>query len=360
MPTPRSLTRGAVSLGFLLLAAPALADGPPPDQAQLDYERPAGLASCPEEIYFHHFVAVRFGGIDPFTPTSPRRITVKIHWEKPGFVATLAMYDEARKRMGGADLVEPTCQGVVESAGRRVVSWLIPIVGPAPEPAGAPAQAPAPPPPTQPTTPPALEEPPMPPPGRPEPMVLSAAPPAALGGPRFAPRLGTGARADFGSAWGAIFGVTLEGGFQRREWGWGGWSLMGTFRWAPQQVGLGPPTSVGALDVNASLVAGRLAGCIYRAWRVTLAGCVVGDLGAVQQSAGTPLLVGSHQTALFAGGGVGARVEAPLPAGLYFQMATDVIGVGTLSGSTNKAANVNARRLGASAGGLGAGLGVSF
>jgi hypothetical protein len=57
---------------------------------------------------------------------------------------------------------------------------------------------------------------------------------------------------------------------------------------------------------------------------------------------------------------VGARVEFPIYSRLYVQMATDVRGVGTLAGSTNRVANVNARSIGGAAGGLGAGLGVSF
>ncbi len=70
--------------------------------------------------------------------------------------------------------------------------------------------------------------------------------------------------------------------------------------------------------------------------------------------------MGSHETVLFGGGGVGARVEIPLPAGLYLQMATDVLGVGKLAGSTSMATNVNARSFGGAAGGLGGGLGISF
>jgi hypothetical protein len=79
--------------------------------------------------------------------------------------------------------------------------------------------------------------------------------------------------------------------------------------------------------VSGSLIAGRFAGCVYRAWTSSLAGCVVGELGEIQQSAaGGPALpgVGFHQTALFAGGGVGARVEWPLSPGLYFQVNADV------------------------------------
>jgi hypothetical protein len=50
----------------------------------------------------------------------------------------------------------------------------------------------------------------------------------------------------------------------------------------------------------------------------------------------------------------------PLSDLLYVQMATDLLGVGTLAGSTDKAANVTARSFGGAAGGLGAGLGASF
>jgi hypothetical protein len=115
-----------------------------------------------------------------------------------------------------------------------------------------------------------------------------------------------------------------------------------------------------SVDVSTLLVAGSLAGCIYRAWPVSLAGCVVGELGGVQQSAGTPDLVGFHQTALFAGGGVGARMEVPLSDRFYVQMGTDVLGVAKLAGNTNQLRNVTARSFGGAAAGLGAGLGVSF
>ncbi len=355
------LTGGAVALGLLLLlaASPALADGPPPDEARLEYERPAGLASCPEEVYFHHFVAVRFAGIDPFTPTAPRRITVKIHRGKPAFVATLAMYDENGKRMGGDELVEPTCQGVVESAGRRVASWLIPIVGPAHEPAGAPPPAPAPPAPSpRPVEPQAPAESPKPSP--PAPVVASAASPGALAGPRFVPRVVVGAQADFGGTWGALFGVALEGGVQRQEWRRGGWSLMGGFRWDPQQPGIGLPSPGPTVNVTTSLVAGSLTGCVHRAWTVSLAGCVVADLGAAQQSAGTPAFPSLHQTVLFGGGGGAVHVDAPLVGRFYVDVATDVVGVAKLAGGTNEWNNVTARRFGGAAGRLGAGVGASF
>ncbi len=177
---------------------------------------------------------------------------------------------------------------------------------------------------------------------------------------RFVPRVGVGARADFGAAWGAIFGVTVEGGVQRQEWGWGGWSLMGAFRLAPQQTEIEPPSTIPSADVTTLLAAGSLTGCVHRAWPVSLAGCVVGELGEVQQSAGTPTLQGFHQTALFAGAGVGARIEARPYGRLYVQMDTSVLGVAKLAGSTSQSKNVFGRSFGGVAGGLGAGLGLSF
>jgi hypothetical protein len=154
--------------------------------------------------------------------------------------------------------------------------------------------------------------------------------------------------------------VTLEGGFQRQEWGWGGWSLTGALRWAPQQTGIGPPTSVATADVSSSLVAGRLAGCVYRAWAVSLAGCVIGELGEVQQSAGGLRDQNLHETVLFAGGGIGAHIRVPLTDRVHVQMETDVLGVARLAGGTSQWTNVFGRSFEGAAGGLGASLGVSF
>jgi hypothetical protein len=57
---------------------------------------------------------------------------------------------------------------------------------------------------------------------------------------------------------------------------------------------------------------------------------------------------------------VGARIEVPLSAPLYVQMAADVLGVAKLAGGTSQWTNVVARSFGGATGGLGAGLGVSF
>jgi len=194
-------------------------------------------------------------------------------------------------------------------------------------------------------------------PVKPEPKTVEL--PAEPVRPRFVPRFGAGGRVDFVAAE-ALFGLTVEGGFQRREWGWGGWSLMGTFRWDPQQPVIGSPTSFASPDVSSSLLAAGFTGCVHRAWPVSLAGCIVGELGEIQQSAGMAMLGKLHQTVLFAGLGVGARIEWPLPAGLYFQLATDVRGVAKLAGTTSQVTNVFGRSFGGAAGGLGAGLGVSY
>jgi hypothetical protein len=135
---------------------------------------------------------------------------------------------------------------------------------------------------------------------------------------------------------------------------------MGAFRWAPQQTGIGPPTTTLTADVRTLLFAGSLMGCVHRAWPVSLAGCAVGELGEVQQAAGTPAFTGLHQTVMFAGGGVGARIEVPLSDRFYGQMAADVLGVAKLAGGSNQWSNVVARSFGGATAGLGAGLGVSF
>jgi hypothetical protein len=120
------------------------------------------------------------------------------------------------------------------------------------------------------------------------------------------------------------------------------------------------PTATTAVDIGTLLVAGSLAGCVHRAWPVSLAGCLVAELGEVQQSAATPTLPFVHQTALFAGGGVRARIEVPLSDLVYVQVEADVRGVAKLAGSTNQWVNVVARSFGGAAGRLGAGLGISF
>jgi hypothetical protein len=347
-------------LALVLFASPALgqtpAPGPPaPPSMRLDY---TGAPSCAVASTFRNLVAGHLNGRDPFPDDAAKRLVITLHKRGPfSFDGTVVTYNAAGERRDNRKFAANDCTELVETIALVVSLWLTPVVLPTAAPPKPPPEA-SPPPPEPPAP---LPEPPEPRPERPQPpLVVVPAPADEPGRHRLVPRLGAGARADFGPAAGVLFGVTVEGGVQRQEWRWGGWSLMGAFRWAPQQTGIGPPVTAVAADVSSSLVAGRLAGCIYRAWPVSLAGCVVSELGAIQQSAGTPFLKGFHQTVLFAGGGVGARVKVPLFAGLYVQMETDVLGVGKLAGGTSMWGNLPARSFGGAAGGLGAGLGFSF
>jgi hypothetical protein len=180
--------------------------------------------------------------------------------------------------------------------------------------------------------------------------------------------IGVGAGGDFGSAWGALAEVSLEVGLQRQQWPWGGWSASARIHWGPQQNGITPPAGQASINENAGLVAGNLSGCVhrawpvstYRAWPVSLAGCIVGELGAVQESSERRSHPELHQTALFAGGGVGARVRATPFTHFYVQMETDVLGIAKVAGSTDMWSNVFGRGFAGAAGRLGVGLGVWF
>jgi hypothetical protein len=191
--------------------------------------------------------------------------------------------------------------------------------------------------------------------------VTEAAPPVR---PRNVLFVGTGAHADFGAAWGAIFGVALEAGLRRDEWRWGGWSVLGSFRWDPQQIGMGPPTRQASVDQRTLLMAGRLAGCVHRVWPeispASLGGCAVVELGEIQEAADTLSHSALHQSALFAGGGIGSQVKVPLPALFYVQFEADVLGIGKVAGGTGAWANVAGQHFAGASGRLGAGLGISF
>jgi hypothetical protein len=355
-----AMLRLATSFGLVLLASPALgqtpAPGLPPPPAErivmrLDF---AGVPGCSDPEPFILALTPLVHGWDPLAPGGRWRLVLTVKKRTERYEGTA----ELHRPDGGVQWTrsfppKASCFLLLDRLAYVTADRIDPVDGP-PPPSAPPSKPPEPEKPLEP------EKPPQPPPVPPEPVVVPAAPPASPVRARFVPRVGVGAGADFGASWGALFGVTLEGGFQRRAWEWGGWSLMGTFRWAPQQPGIGPPASAISADVSTSLLAGNLAGCVYRAWPVTLAGCVVGELGEDQQSAGTFKFQQVHQTALFAGGGVRARIEAPLSDRLYVQIVTDVLGVAKLAGSTSQSNNVIARNFGGAAGRLGAGLGVSF
>jgi hypothetical protein len=353
MRVPSGAVRRVGALAVLLLARPSAAQPAPPDPARLHYDRPSAFGSCPTEPYFRSFIAARFGGVDPFTDTAPRRVEVKVRRDKgAGWVVELAMLGEDGKSLGGDELSASTCVRAVEDAASRVVSWLLPILGPPDPPPVVHEPAARAAPPVEPApaeTPPAAPE-----PAKPDP----TEPPVRV---RFVPRVGVGARMDVAAAWGTLFGVTIEGGFQRPEWRWGGWSLMGTLRWAPRQTGIGPPSAIPSVDVNSEMTGGTLTGCVHRAWPVSLAGCVLAELGEVQQTASSPTPLNLHQAVLLGGGGVGARVEARLYGPLYVQIAADVRGVARLAGGTSRWANVIGRGFaGGATGDIGAGVGASF
>jgi hypothetical protein len=59
----------------------------------LEYTR-GNLKACPEESFFHHYVAAQFGGEDPFSATAKGKITLSLSRQGRAFAATLAMYDE--------------------------------------------------------------------------------------------------------------------------------------------------------------------------------------------------------------------------------------------------------------------------
>ena len=354
-----SLPLALACVALAMIASPALAQGAPRVDAEgepiverihmrLDY---SGAAGCAEGEIFKDATRAHLYLWEVWEARGPWRVEVHVGRDGSGFEGRAVLFDpQGHKKWASAVPGPVRCIDVVRGLAFALAAEILP---PPPEPTCEPGPEPV-----CPKVAPAPAEPVNPECMKPEPAKVEL--PAEPMGPRFVPRLGVGARADFVAASGALFGVTVEGGFQRREWGWGGWSLMGTFRWDPQQTGLGPPSTAASPDVSSSLVAGRLAGCVYRAWPVSLAGCVVGELGEIQQSAGAPSVFGFHQTALFAGGGVGAVVAVPLLAGLHLQMETDVIGVGKLAGGTTTWGNVNARSFGGAAGGLSAGLGVSF
>jgi hypothetical protein len=357
--------RLAVALVLVLLASPALGQTaapslpPPPTERivmRLDF---AGVPGCSDPEPFILQLTPLVHGWDPLAPSGRWRLVLTVRKQAQKYEGTAELHrPDGDVQWTRSFPPKASCFLLLDRLAYATAHRIDPVDGLPP--ASAPPLKPAEPEkPSEPEEPPAPVEPPKSPPLPSDP-VVAVAPPIAPVRARFVPRVGAGARADFGAAWGALFGVTIEGGFERREWGWGGWSLMGTLRWDPQQTGIGPPTSNRSVDVSSSLVAGGLTGCVYRAWAVSLAGCVVGELGEVQQSAGTSQEPNLHQTVLFAGGGVGARIQVPLTARVHVQMETDVLGVAKLAGTTNQVNNVFGRSFGGAAGGLGAGLGVSF
>ncbi len=124
MPEVKSATRqllAPLSFGLVMLpVSSARAEEPPPNPARLDYDLAPNLSGCPKELFFHAYVAKRFGGQDPFTPTAPTRIKLTLRrGSSRSFVARLDVYDQAGARLGGErdPLVSTDCTKLVEHAG---------------------------------------------------------------------------------------------------------------------------------------------------------------------------------------------------------------------------------------------------
>jgi hypothetical protein len=354
--------RLALPLAFSLVCASGAARADSPVQSGID--KPVAyrlaftnVAGCPAESGLRAQV-MAWVGYDPFAPGAVELVKVSMTKTGGTYTATFSVVYADGKESRIVRRSDTDCAALFRTLGIRIGLSIAPSTSPLPqEPPAPPAPPPAPPaPPPEPAPAPTAAEPPkpaLPPPG--------PAPPGELPArAHLVPRVGVGVAADFGAAWGAIFGVTVEGGVQRQEWKWGGWSVMGKFRFDPQQTEVGPPSVNPSSDVTTLLFAGSLTGCVHRAWPVSLAGCAVGELGVVQQTAGTTQYPRLHQTVLFAGGGVGASVAFPLPSPLYFQVETNVLGVAKLAGGANQWNYVYGRSFGGATGQLGAGLGASF
>jgi hypothetical protein len=191
--------RALLAVCLLLVGSPVLGQAPAPKPAQLEYLR-GGLTACPKESFFHTFVAGRFRGDDPFQAQAARRIRLTLRRDPKTFAADVDMYDQAGTYLGGKKLAEADCTDLVESAGLLVVSWLVPLTGPAQPPERVEEHAePALPPP--PVTPPRVE----PKPGALEPLAL-AAPPA----PAVEPRAGA-LQGKAGVACAVLYGLTAGG-----------------------------------------------------------------------------------------------------------------------------------------------------
>ncbi len=164
---------------------------------------------------------------------------------------------------------------------------------------------------------------------------------------------------DLGLAPRPLFGVKFDAGFRR---GW--FSLVGEFRWDPTASGNVQNAGAGNVDVSTTLLAGGLVGCAHYDWHVSFAGCVVGELGQLQSSFGRndrDDYAGFRHAVLYAGGGVGARAEIPLPARLYLHVAADMRGVRKLASTSGGAGQtLSAGSVAGLAGGIGAGLGAAF
>jgi hypothetical protein len=213
------MRRLIVALVLVLIAAPAPALAqpapglPPPPTGRivmrLDF---AGVPGCSDPEPFVLALTPRVHDWDPLAPGGRWRLVVTIEREAPGYKGTATLYDPKGDEVWKRPVPpKASCFILLDRLAFKTAYRI--------DPPGAPLPAPAlPPPPAEPAKPPAPEpgKPPAVPPEPGKPPAVSPEPgkpelkevelPAAPVGPRFAPRLGAGARADFGPAAAALFG----------------------------------------------------------------------------------------------------------------------------------------------------------
>jgi hypothetical protein len=194
----------------------------------------------------------------------------------------------------------------------------------------------------------------------PEPEPKKTEPPAEPARVLIVPRVGVGVWVDFGLAQRPLVGVQVDAGFRR-----GPFSVGGQLRWDPRAtVTTTDPFSV---EVSTTLFVAGLVGCVHYDWHILFAGCIVGEVGWIQRSArrisGPSWLGGLEQADAYAGGGAEVRTEVRLPAHLSVHMAADLLGarkLGAISRNASAGMTVNSGSTVGLAGGVGAGVGVSF
>jgi hypothetical protein len=346
---PRAL---ACAAALVLAASPAFGD-PPPDPPppterlvmRLDY---SGVPGCSDPEPFTLALIPHVRGWDPLAPEARWRLAVTVKRKAPGYEGSADILDPSGKVTWTRSMpAKARCHDLLDALALVVAFYIDPIEG-FPLPPLLAAVAPTPP---APEPPPACAEPLRSPPAVASPELLQA--PARL---RIAPRFDAGAHVDFGLASRPLVGVEVDTGFRR------GWlSVVGEFRWDPRATAMVMSSSA-RLVPSTTLITGGLVGCAHYEWRVSLAGCLVGELGEIQRSSGVTAYSALQQSALYVGAGVAIRTEVSLHAHLYLYAAGDVLGARKLSasGSSETGVTVTVGSVGGPAGGVDAGAGVSF
>jgi hypothetical protein len=347
---PRAL---ACAAALVLAASPAFGD-PPPDPPppterlvmRLDY---SGVPGCSDPEPFTLALIPHVRGWDPLAPEARWRLAVTVKRKAPGYEGSADILDPSGKVTWTRSMpAKARCHDLLDALALVVAFYIDPIEGfPSPPPL---PPAPAPPAPTLATPPLARAEPPRSPPAGASPELLQA--PARL---RIAPLFDAGAHVDFGLAPRPLVGLKIGAGVRR------GWlSLTGSVRWDPRATTIVESNSGSFLTTNTFLT-GSLLGCVHHEWSVSLAGCLVGELGQIQRGFGNERYDGFQQRALYTGAGASARAEVLLPATrLYLQVTADLLAARRLPTYVNAGMTINTGAVAGAVGGVGAGLGVSF